>query len=495
MVIRDGGSRVTDLLSTPMPSAEAPSDHEQHEAAPVTVVWLPAKKATDKGVLALSLGIPAGILAVAASICAAILIAPGVMVAGADIGWRTPGFASAVVTASLADTRVTFETESGQLTLTGEELGLSVDAKSLTQLAYADYPLWNVGAWNPGDIPLAVTVDKAAAHAALSAAAPTVFPAPVAARVVFDETLVRFQPVNAESGLSVNLGKLTSAVSAALSSGSRIATIDATPVLAEAAVSSTDAKKLAGTLNALIASAGFYVDGVKAVGVDSKTAASWLTVRANDGTLRVDFDEKAALADITPVVAGLSATVNRPAVDEVIVTNSAGDHLRTVQAGVDGWKLVSTGAIAAGFVDSFAIGDGRYELKGIDTAFPTTLAYRSIEVDKSAGLTILYENGQVVDTYPVAVGRPETATDEGRFTVYGQLTIQDMGCSEGFDYCTTDVPWITYFNGDEGFHGTYWHNNFGPGAMMSHGCVNMTISAAERLYRFAQVGTEIWVHS
>ena len=136
--------------------------------------------------------------------------------------------------------------------------------------------------------------------------------------------------------------------------------------------------------------------------------------------------------------------------------------------------------------------------------FETTLLHRWIEVDKSAGTTILYENDKVVDTYAIALGKPGHDTQEGRFTVYGQLTIQDMGScdAEGnyvpggsFDYCTADVPWVTYFNGDQGFHGTYWHSNFGAGAYMSHGCVNMTIAAAERVYYFAQTGTEVWVHA
>ena len=51
---------------------------------------------------------------------------------------------------------------------------------------------------------------------------------------------------------------------------------------------------------------------------------------------------------------------------------------------------------------------------------------------------------------------------------------------------------MSYFNGDEGFHGTYWHNNFG--TPMSHGCINMTIPQAKELYDWAYRGTEVSVH-
>jgi hypothetical protein len=37
-----------------------------------------------------------------------------------------------------------------------------------------------------------------------------------------------------------------------------------------------------------------------------------------------------------------------------------------------------------------------------------------------------------------------------------------------------------YFNGDEAFHGVYWHNNFG--TPQSHGCVGMPNYRAKQIY-------------
>lgn len=479
-----------DLLSGP-PPAESQDD----VAASVRVVWMPPEEPRKKRHLAAWLGIPSGIVVVCAGVCAAVLIAPGVMAAGVDLGWRTPGLASEVVASALADTVVTLHTPSRDISLTGEELGLSVDARAVAALAYGHYPLWKVGAWNPGEVPLDVDVDKAVAVAALSAAAPTIFPAPVDAEVVYDAQLAEFTTVSSTSGLGLDLDVLASAVSEALSAGARAVDFDANPAPVEPGISTAAATTQAAALNDLIDSAGFYVDGVKRVGIDPADAASWLTVTAEDEALRVEVDTDAALATIWKVVAALPRTLNRAPVDEVIVTNSAGAQLRTVQEGVNGWSVGSTSGIAAAFVTAFAAGDSRYDLQGQEAPFATTLSYRSIEVNKTTGQTILYENGKVVDTFPIAIGRPATPTPEGRFTVFAQLAVQDMGCVPGYDYCTKDVPWISYFDGDNGFHGTYWHDNFGPGAMMSHGCVNMTIAAAERVYYFAQLGTEVWVHS
>lgn len=479
---------MTDLLSKPTPAAG-----QDDTTPPVEVVWIPAQK-KKKRYLGLWLGIPAALIAGAAALCSFILIAPGVVVAGVDVGLRTPGVASQMVADALAGTRVTFETPTRDITLTGEELGLSIDSKAIAQLAHGEFPLWKVGEWNPGDVPITIDVDEATTLAALTAAAPETFPKPIDAKVSFDSKLKTFTSVNSQAGLGVDVNALATAVSNSLTAGSGAVTINSAPVAVQAPVSSAEARKEATSLNTLIAAAGFYIDGEKVFDVDPAVAASWIKVNSVDGVLDVTVNTDKALADMRPIVKTVPAKVDRPAVNKIIVTNSAGDHLRTVQEGSDGWVVKSTAGIAAGFVDSFAAGDGKYDLEITQTTFETQLAYRAIEVDKSEGLTMLYENGQLVDTYYIAVGRPETATDTGRFTVYAQLEMQDMGCSAGFDYCTKDVPWITYFNGDEGFHGTYWHSNFGPGAMMSHGCVNMTIEAAERVYRFAQEGTEVWVH-
>jgi lipoprotein-anchoring transpeptidase ErfK/SrfK len=53
--------------------------------------------------------------------------------------------------------------------------------------------------------------------------------------------------------------------------------------------------------------------------------------------------------------------------------------------------------------------------------------------------------------------------------------------SNGFDL--PGVPWVMYIT-ESGIslHGTYWHNDFG--RPRSHGCVNLSASAAKWLFRW-----------
>lgn len=453
--------------------------------------WAPAEPVRKKRHLGLWLGIPGGVLAAAATVASLVLVAPGVSAAGADMGWRTSTLAAQSVSASLAALRVTVVGDDGDVTLTGAELGLSVDAQAVAEQAHDEHPLWDVSSWNAGSIPLDVQIDEATATAALAAAAPALFADPVDAGVAFDEAAKTYTVVDATTGTGVDVAALATSISAALTDGGSAVTVTPVSQDVDATITTAIAQTEADSLNTMIAQAGFYVGGEKAVGIDPAKVASWLTVTPEGAGFAVAVD-RAALDE---VVNPLKDSINRDAIDERIVTDSDGKHLRTIQDGQDGWQLATVDGVADAFAEQLAAGNGVYELAAEVQESKTVELYRRIDVDKSDGVTRLYENEKLVATYSMAIGKPETPTDNGNYRVYAQLVKQDMGCVPGFSYCTKNVPWVTYFNGDQGLHGTYWHSNFGAGAMMSHGCVNLQISAAEAVYRFAQVGTEVSVHN
>lgn len=117
---------------------------------------------------------------------------------------------------------------------------------------------------------------------------------------------------------------------------------------------------------------------------------------------------------------------------------------------------------------------------------------RWIEIDLSTQRLYLHENGKVISTHLVSTGKKATPTEIGTFRVRAKVRIQNMGCSPRFDYCTKDVPWVMYFNGDQAVHGAYWHSSFG--RVMSHGCVNLPVKTSKRVYEWSKVGTIVWVH-
>jgi lipoprotein-anchoring transpeptidase ErfK/SrfK len=112
-----------------------------------------------------------------------------------------------------------------------------------------------------------------------------------------------------------------------------------------------------------------------------------------------------------------------------------------------------------------------------------------IDVDLSQQRVYAYAGDAVVNSFVVSTGTWQTPTPTGKFKVWIKMRFSDM---TGPGYYLPDVPYVMYFNGDYGLHGTYWHNNFG--TPMSHGCVNLSIPDAAWLYDFSREGTVVNVH-
>lgn len=114
---------------------------------------------------------------------------------------------------------------------------------------------------------------------------------------------------------------------------------------------------------------------------------------------------------------------------------------------------------------------------------------RWIDVNLSEQQIYAYEGDVVVNSFIVSTGVYATPTVTGEFRIYVKVPMQDMS---GPGYYLPDVPWVMFFYDEYGFHGTYWHNNFG--TPMSRGCVNLRTDDAEWLYHWASVGTPVIVH-
>ena len=59
-------------------------------------------------------------------------------------------------------------------------------------------------------------------------------------------------------------------------------------------------------------------------------------------------------------------------------------------------------------------------------------------------------------------------------------------------YDLPGVPWNLYFTHEgAAIHGAYWHDNFGK--PRSHGCVNLPLAEAHKLYTWADIGVQVFV--
>jgi lipoprotein-anchoring transpeptidase ErfK/SrfK len=119
---------------------------------------------------------------------------------------------------------------------------------------------------------------------------------------------------------------------------------------------------------------------------------------------------------------------------------------------------------------------------------------KSIVVNLSDQWMYAYEGENQVFDAPVSTGRDGMQTPTGTFSIYAKLKVQTMdGVTDGEKWVVPNVPNVMYINGGVALHGTYWHNRFGTGARVSHGCVNLPLRAASWLYNWASMGTTVRV--
>ncbi len=105
-----------------------------------------------------------------------------------------------------------------------------------------------------------------------------------------------------------------------------------------------------------------------------------------------------------------------------------------------------------------------------------------ILIDVNRRTLTVYRGDEFVKRYPVAVGKPETPTPVGEWTIIQK----SLGWGGGFGtrWLGLNVPWGIY-----GIHGT--NKPWSISTMASHGCIRMFNRDVEELYPMVKVGTRV----
>jgi lipoprotein-anchoring transpeptidase ErfK/SrfK len=151
----------------------------------------------------------------------------------------------------------------------------------------------------------------------------------------------------------------------------------------------------------------------------------------------------------------------------------------------DGWRKISYGEVAG-----YARSDAFVRTLGNGGA-------RRIVVDLSDQWLYAYESGEIVLTVPVSTGRDGFNTPRGIHRVQWKAALRTMkGSLNGETWEVPNVPHAMYLTSSGvAMHGAYWHNRFGSGARLSHGCINLPLESAALLYDWVSVGTMVEVRS
>jgi lipoprotein-anchoring transpeptidase ErfK/SrfK len=140
-------------------------------------------------------------------------------------------------------------------------------------------------------------------------------------------------------------------------------------------------------------------------------------------------------------------------------------------------------------------------LNGVEGA-PGVYGYHTLTQSFSIGASLivvastvthhmeLYQNGQLIDTWPISTGRPGDNTPNGTYLTIDKGNPVDM---KGPGY-NLEVPWSVRFtwSGDY-LHDAYWSVGEQGFTNVSHGCVNMPPADAEIYYKMEIPGDPVTV--
>ncbi|MFI7608096.1 Ig-like domain-containing protein [Micromonospora sp. NPDC049366] len=158
----------------------------------------------------------------------------------------------------------------------------------------------------------------------------------------------------------------------------------------------------------------------------------------------------------------------------------------------DFWKPGTTISVRAGLT-GLPIGK---ELVGDQDRTATSKIGRqvSLEIDNATKQMSVLRDGKLVRKIPVSLGKPSTPTSSGKMVIMEKFqftTFDTTGSADPYVVDVEDAQRLTW--GGEFIHGAPWSEGDQGSTNVSHGCTNVSASAADWLMNITQVGDLVTV--
>jgi lipoprotein-anchoring transpeptidase ErfK/SrfK len=141
-------------------------------------------------------------------------------------------------------------------------------------------------------------------------------------------------------------------------------------------------------------------------------------------------------------------------------------------------------------------GNGRYG--DADRSATVSIGDRlEMKVDNADKTMEVYENGELIKTMPVSLGKPSTPSSSGHMVVMSKEretvfdTLEELGPEEGYRIDIEYAMRLTW--GGEFIHSAPWSEGDQGVRNVSHGCVNLSARNAAWLFDIAKIGDPVTV--
>lgn len=428
---------------------------------------------------------------------------PNVSVGNLSVGEAKQDKIKALVNQQAAAMQATFINGKEVATIPAKDVGVAVDTeatvKQVLQARKQGDILTRFQLWQTQNVPLVLHNDAGALKDYIKQHFPTIFVDAKDARLIYNESTNQFDIQPSSTGQGFDVREFESNLPS-LANQPRNITLPISTMPTQPLISSQALVPVQDEANQrLKLSLQFLLNGNVIYAAMPTDIAGWMHFIPDPvkGTAHIEYDKAKIQQFIDQKVAG---SVVAPAVDRKIIVDQTSGSQTVVQPGSAGRQIQSTD-ILAGDVQKSLTNNQPFskEIAIVDAPFKTvtiTETGKWIEVDLSQQKVTLYAGNTVVQSFIISSGTAATPTIPGEYHVWHKVASQTMterSSASGDYFYLPNVKWVSYFDGDRAFHGTYWHHNFGH--PMSHGCINMTEDDAKIVYDFAPVGTKVVVHA
>jgi len=422
---------------------------------------------------------------------------PNIAVGGVQVSNQQPAEIRQAIIAQAPELSITFDDNGKKTTIPAKNLGVVVDTEATLQNVLKARRDGNVALWDAINIPLVLANDPGVLIDFAKKKFPDAFVDAKEPEIVYDDKAAAFVVKPGEKGKGFDIKGFERALPELAHDPQnftlKLTTATVDPILDEAKLQ----KIMAEVNDRLGLKLEFKLDNDVIYTAGRAEIANWMHFApdAAQGTVAIDVDKGAIRKFLTDKV---GPTVAAPPVDRKVVVDESTGAQTVIQAGRTGSQIDALDDLTGELVS--AINGKRSLTKTVSiTKAPFRTVTMSgvgkwIEVDLSQQRLTIYIGDNAIKSFSVSTGRAATPTEIGEDAIYAKYTSMTMtGTIAGDYYYVPNVKWVSFFNGGEAIHGTYWHHNFG--TPMSHGCVNMTEADAKTVFDFAPIGTKVVVHS
>lgn len=432
-------------------------------------------------------------------------VAPGVRFGNVSVMGKTESELTGIVNRAVSDSTITVTDSEGNNVKAGlDKLGVTVNVKQTVRNlldAKSGNMFTRINPFAKQDVRLSATTDNYKLSTYLTEQLVKEQDRAVASNISYDANSKKFIVTEGNEGKEADPSDVIAAVKKAVSQPGEAQKLSvmysdvAMPITVETATSAAnDANKRLTSSLVIGNSKG------KTFTLPADEIAKWIQVKPDiqKGTITLAYDQDAIKTYLSQ---NLAKKLDQDMVVEKNITNTDGTVLTVTQKGVDGVAVQSTDETAAQVLDALNAGRGaeltatvkvtghKTESRKVDYTSPNGDPHMVINLSEQK--VYAYKGSTLVKTFIVSTGKPSTPTDNGTFFVHTKYQSQTM---RGEGYVTPNVPWVTYYNQGEGFHGAPWNTaGIASGTPKSHGCTNMRVEDAKWVYDFLPIGAMVQI--